>query len=97
MRFAYYGQEIEKEIAKRPNMTQEYERSVEEQQPIPLLPITIRRTFTLPAGAITDQTQTVYIEQSKVIREMAQKSDCVIVGRCADYVLRELSPFRLFI
>ena len=40
---------------------------------------------------------TVYKEQSKVIREMAQKSDCVIVGRCADYVLRELSPFRLFI
>ncbi len=78
-------------------MTEEYVRSVEEQQPIPLLPITIGRTFTLPAGAITDQAQTVYIEQSKVIREMAQKSDCVIVGRCADYVLRELSPFRLFI
>ena len=78
-------------------MTEEYVRSVEEQQPIPLLPITIGRTFTLPAGTITDQAQTVYIEQSKVIREMAQKSDCVIVGRCADYVLRELSPFRLFI
>lgn len=97
LRFAYYDQEIVKEIAKRTNMTEEYVRSVEEQQPIPLLPITIGRTFTLPAGAITDQTQTVYIEQSKVIREMAQKSDCVIVGRCADYVLRELSPFRLFI
>lgn len=97
LRFAYYDQEIIKEIAKRTNMTEEYVRSVEEQQPIPLLPITIGRTFTLPAGAITDQAQTVYIEQSKVIREMAQKSDCVIVGRCADYVLRELSPFRLFI
>ncbi|HIR93741.1 MAG TPA: cytidylate kinase-like family protein, partial [Candidatus Egerieimonas intestinavium] len=55
------------------------------------------RTFTLPPNTISDQAQTVYIEQSKVIRDMAQKSDCVIVGRCADYVLRELSPFRLFI
>lgn len=65
--------------------------------PLPLLPITIGRTFTRPSDIITDQAQTVYAEQSKVIREMAQKSNCVIVGRCADYVLRELSPFCLFI
>ena len=28
---------------------------------------------------------------------MAQKSDCVIVGRCADYILRDQNPFRLFV
>ncbi|HJD13773.1 MAG TPA: cytidylate kinase-like family protein [Candidatus Ruminococcus avistercoris] len=97
MHFAYYDQEIVKEIAKRTDMAEEYIRSIEERQPLPLLPITIGRTFTRPSDIITDQAQTVYAEQSKVIREMAQKSDCVIVGRCADYVLRELSPFRLFI
>ena len=97
LHFAYYDQEIVKEIAKRTDMAEEYIRNIEERQPIPLLPITIGRTFTLPPNAITDQAQTVYAEQCKVIREMAQKSDCVIVGRCADYVLRELSPFRLFI
>ncbi len=97
LHFAYYDQEIVKEIAKRINMAEEYIKNIEERQPIPLLPITIGRTFTLPPNTISDQAQTVYIEQSKVIRDMAQKSDCVIVGRCADYVLRELSPFRLFI
>jgi cytidylate kinase len=97
LHFAYYDQEIVKEIAKRTDMAEEYIRNIEERQPIPLLPITIGRTFTLPPNAITDQAQTVYAEQCKAIREMAQKSDCVIVGRCADYVLRELSPFRLFI
>ena len=25
------------------------------------------------------------------------KSDCVIVGRCADYILRDMKPLRLFI
>ena len=31
-------------------------------------------------------------------REMAEKSDCVIVGRCADYVLSEYSPcIRVFL
>lgn len=28
---------------------------------------------------------------------MAEKSDCIIVGRCADYVLQDLNPFRLFV
>lgn len=27
--------------------------------------------------------------QSKIIREVASKEDCIIVGRCANYVLRE--------
>ena len=30
----------------------------------------------------------LFSEQSKVIRDLAKKEDCVIVGRCADYVLR---------
>lgn len=30
----------------------------------------------------------IFIEQSKVITELAEKGSCVIVGRCADYVLR---------
>ena len=28
---------------------------------------------------------------------MAEKSDCVIVGRCADYILRDRNPLRIFI
>ena len=28
---------------------------------------------------------------------MASKSDCVIVGRCADYILQEYRPFRIFV
>ena len=31
----------------------------------------------------------LFVVQSELIREIAQKEDCVIVGRCADYVLRE--------
>ena len=32
----------------------------------------------------------IYITESKVIRDFAKKGPCVIVGRCADYVLRDL-------
>jgi len=31
----------------------------------------------------------IYFIQNKIIRELAEKESCVIVGRCADYVLRD--------
>lgn len=31
----------------------------------------------------------IYFIQNRIIKELAEKGSCVIVGRCADYVLRE--------
>lgn len=31
----------------------------------------------------------IWLEQCRIIRELAEKEPCVIVGRCADYILRE--------
>ncbi len=39
--------------------------------------------------AITNR-DTLFSAQSKVIRELAQQGGCVIVGRCANYVLRDM-------
>ena len=40
----------------------------------------------------------LFILQSEAIREYAAKGSCVIIGRCADYVLREEpSVFRIFV
>lgn len=35
---------------------------------------------------ITDE---IFIQQRAIINELAKKGNCVIVGRCADYILRE--------
>ena len=49
------------------------------------------------------QMQTIIKSQTEVIREMAGKSSCVIVGRCADYILKdmrdagEIELYRLFV
>ena len=32
---------------------------------------------------------TLYAAQTKVIRELAEKESCVIIGRCSDYILRD--------
>ncbi len=39
----------------------------------------------------------IFKAQCDVIQAMADKSDCVIVGRCADYILRERAPFKIFV
>ena len=43
----------------------------------------------LPLGSdsIAKQDE-IYNVQKEVIREMAEKESCIIVGRCADYILR---------
>ncbi|KAB4862365.1 cytidylate kinase-like family protein, partial [Bacteroides thetaiotaomicron] len=42
--------------------------------------------FSTHSLSIPDQ---VFIAQSGVIKDLADKGGCVIVGRCADYILRE--------
>ena len=31
------------------------------------------------------------------LTEMSQKSDCVLVGRCADYILKDKNPLKIFV
>lgn len=94
---AYYDQEIISEIVKRTSLSKEYVQTIEEHRPVISFPIHIGRSFYPVIDPVFEQNMAVYQEQAKVIEEMAAKSDCVIVGRCADYVLREQNPFRLFV
>ena len=62
-----------------------------------LSPIHIGRSFYALGNPAFDQTMTVYQEQARIITELASKSDCIIVGRCADHILKEHKPFRIFV
>ena len=42
----------------------------------------------VPGGELSNYDK-IYIAQTKTIQDLAEKSPCVIVGRCADYILRE--------
>ena len=95
--YDYYDREILEEISRRTELSVEYVHQILENQPHSLLPITIGRSFTYMDHHTLHQLQAVYREQTKVIREMAAKSNCVIVGRCASYILRSHKPFRIFV
>ena len=41
--------------------------------------------------------QKIFMAQYDCIKKLAEQESCIIVGRCADYVLQDLNPFRLFV
>jgi cytidylate kinase len=46
----------------------------------------------------TPTSDKMFLAQSSVIKEIAERESCVIVGRCADYILRDgLGVVRVFI
>lgn len=94
---AYYDQEIVRKIAKRTDFSEDYIQHVSEQRPIYALPIHTGMSFMFLENPIWGQNQQIFREQCSVLREAAQSSDCIIVGRCADYILRDFNPFRIFV
>ena len=95
---AYYDKEIMEEISKRTQLAESYIHQIVEQQTGVAFPITTGRTLhATGSDYMIRQYASVYAEQANVLRDMADKSDCVIVGRCADYILRDHKPFRLFV
>ena len=94
----FYNREILEMASERCGVSVDYLASAEEAAPKSFL-------YTLmlssnPTRSIEDNlplSDKVYIVETNIIRELAEKEDCVIVGRCASYILRDLdgmfSPF----
>lgn len=38
------------------------------------------------------KSEVLYYEIAKIIKEMAEAGSCVIIGRCADFILRDFDP-----
>lgn len=99
----YYDQEIVREIADRTLMPESYVQQIIEQRKIVAFPLHIAKSFQLATdlqiatNPKIEESSAIFNQQSKIIREIAEKSDCVIVGRCADYILKERNPYRIFV
>ncbi len=93
----YYDKEILAAIAQHTSLSEEYVHNIIERTPHSLFPITTGQSFSYVCDYPLQQMNTIYQAQTDIIRDMAEKSDCVIVGRCADYILRDSKPLRLFV
>ena len=94
---AYYDHEIIAEIAKRTALSEAYVKQITENRPITSFPIHFGGRFCALPDPLMQQSISIYSEQHKLLCELAEKSDCIIVGRCADHVLRDRNPFRIFV
>ena len=95
--FDYYDKEILTQIAERTSLSEDYVQRVVENRPHQLYPITTGRSFLYVDTQPLQQAGAVYQAQQEIVTRMADDSSCVIVGRCADFILRERKPFRIFV
>ncbi len=92
---AYYDKELLVEAAKSSGMSQNYLESRDERQPNFLTHLWSAASMGFNSGAyymdntpVTAQNNS-YQTQARAIKEIAQRGPCVIVGRTANYILRD--------
>ncbi|MDR3254929.1 MAG: cytidylate kinase-like family protein [Synergistaceae bacterium] len=89
---AFYDKELISLAALESGLHEDFIQTIEQKKASGFFYNSFMASHELP---IPEQ---VFLAQSKVIKEVAGKDSCVIIGRCADYVLgREKNCARIFI
>ena len=91
----FYDKELLKLASREGDFDEKFLAANEEKAPDLSTPSLGRMAMT--AFYQPSLSDTIFIEQSKIIRALAAEGPCVIVGRCADYVLREEGSADIFI
>ena len=88
--YAYYDKELIKKVAEKtgfdPNYVEEYGEYSPGKSLLSLLSSYTGTTGTMGGMSVYDF---LYVVQRKAILEVADQAPCVIVGRCADYILKD--------
>lgn len=92
---SFYDKDLIDMVARESGYSRDYIKNHEQKIKNPLLYDLIDQEY-----AYTNEDQppldVIYAAESKVMREIARKESCVIVGRCADHILQE-NPHSLHI
>ena len=94
--YAYYDKEIVAEIAKKSELDEHYVEYALDGGMFRNFPIHFGRTFSYSPTLMANESK-LLADQNKLIRELAAKGDCVIIGRAADVILRDFNTFKLFV
>ena len=78
----FYDKEIIERVAGEAGFTQSFVQNTEER---PINSLIYGLYFSAQNLSPTDQ---IFVAQASVVRKLADKGPCVIVGRCADFILR---------
>lgn len=95
LKFAYYDKELIKKLASS-GLSESYLDKKSQQysnQEIPYEIGTSFVTYNQPVQTSIDSQ----IAQMKLLQEIGEKENAVIIGACADHALKEHKPFKVFI
>lgn len=87
--FDFYDQEIIKMAAGTTGLTSEFIEKREETMTNSLLYDLVNQMYQYRDEKEEAPKDKIFDAESKVIRDLANKGNCVIIGRCSDYVLRD--------
>ncbi len=85
----FYDNELITEVARKSGLSEEFIRENEEYASHSNSFLYQLAMSTAGSYGYPSVYQKLYEAQTKVIEELAEKEPCLIVGRCADYILRE--------
>ena len=96
MGIAYFDREIITQVAERSNIDEGYVEAVLDRGLFRDVHITFGHSIS-SMSTVNHTTHKIIAEQQKLLTELAAAQDCVIVGRNADIILRDLEPLKLFV
>ena len=92
-----YDKEIIQMIAEKQGFDERYVSHISEKNLQTAYPLTIGHRFTMTPHPVTKQAVAIAVEQQRIIQSFAEQGDCIMIGRCADVILKEYSPFNIFV
>ena len=92
-----YDHQIIEMIAKENGLNTDYVANVGEKCIEAAYPMTIGHRLAMMPVTVMDQPIRVAVAQRQLLEKFAQQGDCVIVGRCADVILKDYHPLNLFV
>ena len=95
--FAYYDREIVSSIAEKCNLDEGYVENVLRKGLTINVPVTFGHTFYFYSDPTSENELKVLNTQQQIIKELALRGDCVMVGRSSGIILEKYNPLRLFV
>ena len=94
----YYDHDIIDKTAERLGYTSEFVRENEQNISNGKLWELIFTDKSIPMSMNPSHDDTIFVSESRIIRTLAVRKPCVIIGRCANWVLRgDPKVFRVFV
>lgn len=92
---SYYDREIVEQISKETGLSEKYIQDISEKGIYPNA-FHFGKTFGSFGSLQSNQTE-LLVKQQEILKKIAQKGDCIIVGRGANVILKEYQPMNIFV